>query len=105
MSAEERPSQPTTGEVLGAIGNAATELGSFVTHVLDEQPGTALVAALVGGFVAGGGLVSPLGTRVTARAVRATLGNVGTLVALDLLRRALEDGGRPDVRRETTGAD
>jgi len=105
MSAEERPSQPTAGEVLGAVGKAATELGSFVAHMLDEQPGTALVGALVAGFVAGGGLVSPLGTRVTASAVRATLGNVGTLVALDLLRRALEDGGRPDGRREATDSD
>jgi uncharacterized membrane protein YfcA len=84
--------EPSAGEVVGAIGEAASQLGSFVSHMLDEQPATAVAAALAAGFVAGGGLTSRIGTRLTATTVRATLGNVATLVALDLLRRALENG-------------
>jgi uncharacterized membrane protein YfcA len=84
--------EPRAGEVVGAIGEAASQLGSFVSHMLDEQPATALAAALAAGFIAGGGLTSRIGTRLTASTVRATLGNVATLVAVDLLRRALENG-------------
>jgi len=84
---------PSAGDVLRALGDAATQLGAFVSHVLDEQPGTAIAAAVAAGFVVGGGLASPIGTRVTSSTVKATLGNVASLVALDLLRRALEDGG------------
>ena len=84
--------EPRAGEVVGAIGEAASQLGSFVSHMLDEQPATALAAALAAGFITGGGLTSPIGTRLTASTMRATLGNVATLVAVDLLRRALENG-------------
>ncbi len=82
---------PSAGEVFGALREAATQLGSFVSHMVDDQPAVALAAALGAGFIAGGGLTSPLGTRLTATAFRAGLTNVGTLAALDLLRRALED--------------
>jgi len=92
MSPEEA-STPRAGDVLRALGEAATQLGAFVSHVLDEQPGTAIAAAMAAGFIVGGGLASPIGTRVTSSTVKATLGNVASLVALDLLRRALEDGG------------
>jgi hypothetical protein len=97
MSREEAGTEPRAGEVLRAVGDAAAQLGAFVAHVLDEQPGTAMLGAVAAGFIAGGGLVSPLGTRLTSSAIRATLGNVATLVALDLLRRALEDGGGSSV--------
>jgi len=102
MSAAEG-GEPSAGEVLGALGDAAAQLGAFVSNMVDEQPGTALVAALAAGFIAGGGLISPVGARLTASTIRATLGNVATLVALDLLRRALEDGGRSDGS-ESAGA-
>jgi len=88
---------PGAGDVFGALGEAAGQLGSFASHLLEDQPGTALLAALAAGFITGGGLVSPIGTRLTSATVRATLGNVATLVALDLLRRALEVEGGSDV--------
>jgi uncharacterized membrane protein YfcA len=97
--------EPSASEVLGALGEAASQLGSFVSHMLDEQPGTALLAALAAGFIAGGGLASPLGTRVTATTVRATLGNLATLVALDLFRRALEDGGGSSASPASPGTE
>ena len=97
MSANGR-AEPRAGDVLDAVAEAARQLGSFATHLLDDQPGTALCAALVAGFIGGGGLASPIGTRVTSATVRATLGNVATLVALDLLRRALDVEGGSDVR-------
>jgi uncharacterized membrane protein YfcA len=93
--------EPSAGDVVGALGEAASQLGSFVSHMLDEQPATALAAALAAGFVAGGGLTSPIGTRLTASTVRATLGNVATLVALDLLRRALENGDQSSGAQST----
>jgi hypothetical protein len=96
---------PTASEVLRALGDAASHLGAFVSHMLDEQPGTALAAALAAGFIAGGGLASPIGTRVTSSTIKATLGNVATLVALDLLRRALEDGGTAGVGSESSTAE
>jgi hypothetical protein len=101
MTREREDAEPSAGQVLQAVGDAAAHLGSFVSHMIEEQPATALLGALATGFVAGGGLLSPLGTRVTSSAIRATVGNVATLVALDLLRRALEDGGSSNVGRET----
>lgn len=94
----------TAGDVLSAIGDAASQLGSFVSHMLDEQPGVALAAAAAAGFVMGGGLASPIGTRITTSTVRATLGNVATLVALDLLRRAVEDGERTSGSPQSASA-
>jgi uncharacterized membrane protein YfcA len=91
-------------EVASTLGEAASQLGTFVSNVLDEQPGLALAAALAAGFLAGGGLASRLGSRITTTALRATFGNVATLVALDLLRRALEDGARLGGA-ESTGAE
>ena len=101
MSPDET-TEPSAGEVLRALGDAAAQLGAFVSHVLDEQPGTAIAAALAAGFIAGGGLASPIGTRVTSTTVKATLGNVASLVALDLLRRALDDGGANHGGAEST---
>jgi hypothetical protein len=92
---------PRPGDVLGAVGEAASQLGSFATHLIDDQPATALCAAVVAGFIAGGGLASPIGTRMTSATIRATLGNVATLVALDLLRRALDVEGTSDARAES----
>ena len=92
---------PSAGDVVGAIGEAASQLGSFVSHLLDQQPATAVAGALAAGFVAGGGLTSRIGTRLTATTVRATLGNVATLVALDLLRRALENGEQSSGAQST----
>ncbi|HZP41825.1 MAG TPA: hypothetical protein VFD84_09990 [Candidatus Binatia bacterium] len=82
--------RPDATEVLHALREAASQLGSFVSHMMREQPGVALIGALAAGFVTGGGLVSPVGARLTASTLRATLGNVATLVALDLVRRAVE---------------
>ena len=98
----DRTTEPNAGEVLRALGDAAAQLGAFVSHVLDEQPGTAIAAALAAGFIAGGGLASPIGTRVTSSTIKATLGNVASLVALDLLRRALDDGGAIHGGAEST---
>jgi uncharacterized membrane protein YfcA len=92
MSAD-RGTEPSAGDVLGALGDAAAQLGAFVSNMVEEQPATALIAAVTAGFIAGGGLASRVGTRITSSTIRATFGNVATLVALDLLRRALEDGG------------
>ena len=101
MSADQT-TEPSAGEVLRSLGDAAAQLGAFDSHVLDEQPGTAIAAALAAGFIAGGGLASPIGTRVTSSTVKATLGNVASLVALDLLRRALDDGGASHGGAEST---
>ena len=87
-------SQPSMGEVFGALEDAASQLGSFVSRMVEEQPAMVLASALAAGFVFGGGLASPIGGRITTSTIRATFGNVATLVALDLLRRALEDGGQ-----------
>jgi len=98
----DQTTEPSAAEVLRALGDAAAQLGAFVSHVLDDQPGTAIAAALAAGFIAGGGLASPIGTRVTSTTVKATLGNVASLVALDLLRRALDDGGASHGGAEST---
>ena len=86
--------RPGPGDVLGAVGDAASEVGAFMANLIEEQPAVAILGALTAGFIAGGGLVSPVGTRITASTIRATLGNVATLVALDVVRRAM-DGGQP----------
>lgn len=88
-----RKSQATPREVASAFGNAANQLGTLVSRTLEEQPAVALAGALAAGFVAGGGLVSPLGLRIAATTLRATLGNVATMAALDMMRRELNDGG------------
>jgi hypothetical protein len=83
---------PTVADVLAKLGEAATTLGAYVTHTVDDHPAVAVGAALAAGFVLGGGLLSPLGARVVSATARATAGNVATMIALDLVRRALEDG-------------
>jgi uncharacterized membrane protein YfcA len=97
--------EPTAGEVLDALGAAASQLGAYASHMVDDQPGMALAAAVTAGFLAGGGLNSPIGTRITSTTIRATFGNVATLVALDLLRRALENGGPSRAGRESPGSE
>jgi hypothetical protein len=84
----------SAGEVVSSLGEAASQLGSFMSTMIEEQPGVTLAAAAAAGFVMGGGLNSSLGSRITTSTVRATLGNVATLVALDLLRRAVDGGSR-----------
>src|SRR5437870_716148 len=37
--------EPSAGDVLGAVGEAASQLGSFASHLLEDQPGTALLTA------------------------------------------------------------
>jgi hypothetical protein len=86
-------SAPSASDVFGALEDAASQLGSFVTRMIEDQPGMVLAGALAAGFIVGGGLASPIGGRITSSTIRATFGNVASLVALDLLRRALEDGG------------
>jgi hypothetical protein len=81
-------------EVLSALEDAASEIGSVASRMVGEQPALLLMGALAAGFVVGGGLASPIGGRITTGTLRATFGNLATLVALDLLRRALEEGGR-----------
>jgi hypothetical protein len=90
-------------EVASAFASAATQLGTLVSRTIEEQPGVALAGAVAAGFVAGGGLISPLGLRIATTTLRATLGNVAAIAAVDLLRRELNDGGgrgNPgDIRR------
>jgi hypothetical protein len=88
---------PAAREVLASVGEAAREVSQFASHLMREQPGAALVAAAVAGFVAGGGLLSPLGMRVATGTFRAAAGNLSGLVALDLVRRAMggESVGAP----------
>lgn len=89
---------PTVADVLASLGDAAKTLGTYVTHTADEHPAVTLAAALGAGFVVGGGLLSPIGARLLAATARTTAGNVATLITLDLVRRALEEGvshGRP----------
>ena len=93
MSPSGTASEPNLGEIMAALGKTANQLGTFVSKMLDEQPTMALVTAVAAGFIAGGGLSSKLGARLTDTTVRATMGNLTTLMALDLLRRGLEDGG------------
>lgn len=83
---------PSATDVLSKLGEVAATLGAYVTRTVDDHPGVALGAALTAGFVVGGGLISPLGARLMAATARATAGNVASLITLDLLRRALEDG-------------
>jgi len=97
--------EPSVSEVLGALGDAASQLGSYVTRMVDEQPGMVLAGAVAAGFIIGGGLASPIGGKITTSTIRATFGNVASLVALDLLRRALEDGGTSSVRPESPGTE
>jgi hypothetical protein len=92
MNRTEETTGPRAGEVVAALGEAATRLEAFVGTVIDKQPGVALAAAAAAGFVAGGGLNSRLGSRLTTGTLKATLGNLTTLMALDLVRRALEPG-------------
>jgi hypothetical protein len=93
MSAREDGGAPKVSEVLSALSDAAKTLGTYVAHAVDETPGVTLAAAVAAGFVVGGGLLSPLGGRLVAATARATAGNVATLITLDLVRRALEEGG------------
>lgn len=88
-----RDENPEVGEVLSAVGEAARELTAYASNAVRDQPGVALVAALAAGFIAGGGLVSPLGVRIAAGTLRATVGNLTTLIALDVIRRTVEGGG------------
>jgi len=91
---------PTVADVFGALGEAASALRSLVSHLLEEDPTLALVAAAGAGFIAGGGLTSPLGATVTSRAFRAAVANLGTFAALDLFRRGMEEGfGSPEGAR------
>jgi hypothetical protein len=86
-------SAPSGREVLDQLEEAATHLSAYVSRLFEEQPVTVLAGALAAGFVFGGGLASRLGMRLTTTGLRMALGNATTLVALDLVRRAFEDGG------------
>ena len=98
-------SEPSASDVFGALEDAASQLGSFVSRMVDEQPGMVLASAVAAGFIIGGGLTSPIGGRITTSTIRATFGNVATLVALDLLRRALENGGTSSVGAESSATE
>jgi hypothetical protein len=80
-------------EVASSFEEAANQLGTLVARTVEEKPQVALAGALAAGFVVGGGLISPLGLRIAATTLRATLGNMATVAALDVLRRELTDGG------------
>jgi len=95
---------PDAREVLASLGEAARELGAFASHAVREQPGVALAAAAVAGFVAGGGLLSPIGMRMATGTLRAAAGNVGSLVALDLVRRAVGGESRGTASRSDAPA-
>jgi hypothetical protein len=84
---------PSAREVFSQLGETATQLSTYVSRLFDEQPVTVLAGALAAGFILGGGLASRVGARLTASGLRMALGNATTLVALDIVRRAIEDGG------------
>jgi hypothetical protein len=88
-----RRTPATPRAVASSFGNAANQLGTLVAQTIEEKPQVALASALAAGFVVGGGLISPLGLRIAATTLRATLGNVATMAAMDVLRRELIDGG------------
>jgi len=80
---------PTVGEVIGAVGDAAARLQTYMSRMLQEEPALTTGAGVLAGFVLGGGLLSPLGMRLTRTAVS----NVSAILALELLRRAFNTGG------------
>jgi hypothetical protein len=103
MTAARNGDTPKVTDVLSALSDAAKTLGTYVSRTVDERPGATLAAAAAAGFVVGGGLLSPLGGRLVAATARATAGNVATLITLDLVRRALEEGGAAHGRGENPG--
>ena len=88
-----RKGPATPRAVASSFGDATNQLGALVAQTVDQKPQIALAGALAAGFVVGGGLISPLGLRLATTALRATLGNVVTMAALDMVRRELIDGG------------
>jgi hypothetical protein len=96
--ADDRGAEEGASQVLEAFGEAGTRLGAFVNRLVEDEPAVAVGAAVAAGFLAGGGLVSPLGTRATALALRAAAGNLASLVVVDVLRRAIDDGGDDEPR-------
>jgi len=56
---------PTVGEVIGAVGDAAARLQTYMSRMLQEEPALTTGAVVLAGFVLGGGLLSPLGMRLT----------------------------------------
>src|SRR5262249_22756280 len=79
---------PTVGEVIGAVGDATAQLQTYVSRMVQEEPALT-TAGVVVGFVLGGGLLTPLGARLT----RAAVSNVSAILAPELLRRAFNSGG------------
>ena len=91
---------PTVADVFAALGEATSAIRCLVSDLLQEAPALALVAALGAGFIAGGGLTSPLGATVTSRALRAAMANLGTFAIVDLIRHGMEEGiGSPQGTR------
>src|SRR5262249_2742432 len=88
-----RPSGPvdaaTVGEVIEAVGEAGARLQTYMSRMLHEEPPLTTGGVVLAGFVLGGGLLSPLGMRLTRTAVS----NVSAILALELLRRAFNTGG------------
>ena len=90
--------------VASSFEDAANQLGALVAQTVDQKPQVALAGALAAGFVVGGGLISPLGLRLATTTLRAALGNVVTMAALDVVRRELLDGGSRGNSRNTRRA-
>ena len=88
-----RKGRSTQRAAASSFGDAANQLGALVAQTVEQKPQVALAGALAAGFVVGGGLISPLGLRLATTTLRATLGNVVTMAALDVVRRELIDGG------------
>jgi len=80
---------PTVGEVIGAVGDAAAQLQTYASRMVQEEPALTTAGVVVVGFVLGGGLLTPLGARLT----RAAVSNVSAILAPELLRRAFNSGG------------
>ena len=72
-----------------AARERAAEIGRALARFADEEPAAAAVAALVGGFLVGGGLGAVVRTRLAAAVAFGAARNVAALVGLDVLRRRM----------------